>query len=310
MEIYYIILYLILSCIILYLFYVFRSSIYLVENFEDKYNSNEKYKDIYDKEFVDFYDIIYNEPSNNNEILNIVKEQLTNKDSSILIVGSNTGHLLKVLKKEYKNIQGLDKSELMLKKSHINYPYIKTNKGDIQKKNLFKNNTFDLILFESKTLNQNNKDSILNILKECNNYLNKNGLLMIPVYDNNKLNPRPKYYTTNYLDNKNNIHGFTYLNDFSHDCYYIKKPEENNKDDLFNYDYFDKIVLKTNEHRIKKTPLFIPSKEDYYDKVVQAGFEINKIYELDNVKISIEFEMAVFKKINTKMDINEIEIKK
>jgi hypothetical protein len=309
MEKYYLILILILLCILFYIYQLFTKSIALVENFEDKYNPNEKYEDIYDKEFVDFYDIIYNEPSYHQEILNILNEQIPNKESNILIVGSNTGHLLKNIKKEYKNVQGLDKSELMLKKSHLNYPYIKTNKGDIQKGNLFNRNSFNLILFESKTLNQNNKKVINSILKHCHLYLKKNGLLMIPVYDNNKLNPRPKYYTTNYLDKKNNIHGFTYLNDFSHDAYYIKNLDEN-KDDVFNYDYFDKIVLKTNQHRIKKTPLFIPSKEEYYDKIVESGFEIKKIYELDNVNVSIEYEMAVFKKMNTEMDINELENKK
>ena len=31
----------------------------LNKSFEDKYSQNEQYKDVFDKEYVDFYDIIY-----------------------------------------------------------------------------------------------------------------------------------------------------------------------------------------------------------------------------------------------------------
>ena len=150
----------------------------------------------------------------------------------------------------------------MLKKCHENYPYIKTIKANIEKSKLFENNTYDLIIFDENTLNYNNKKSINNILKNIKNYLKKDGILFIPVFEEKYLQPRPRYYTTNYIDDKKNIHGFTYINNFSHDCYLIK---DKNSKDGFNYSYYDKIVLKNNKSRIKKTRLFIPDKEDYYE---------------------------------------------
>jgi len=301
--------YLIVILLLYYVYDLYCKSHATIENFEDKYEQTEKYEDIYDKEFVDFYNIIYNESKTHNEVTKIISNEISHKnDPQILVIGSNCGHLLKSLKTKYKHVTGLDKSEWMLKKCHSIHPYIKTIKADISKDNLFETSTYDVIIFESSTLNQNNEKNIKKILKNIHSYLKENGILICPIYEEKTLNPRPRYYTTNYIDTKKNIHGFTYLNDFNHDCYYIKRNEKDSNGH-FNFDYFDKIVLKSKKHRIKKTPLYIPEKEDYYEIIISRGFDIKKIYDLDELSGLIVYELAFFKKKNVKININDLEKK-
>ena len=264
------ILFIILIFIIYYFYDVYNRANFIIESFEDKYPQNEEYKDTFDKEYVDFYDIIYKDNQHEDELLKYVDEQLKEYDEpKILIIGSGKGSFLNKVKKKYKNTHGLDRSENMLKKSQENYPYIKTIKGDITRKNLFENNSYDLIIFDEDVINQNNKKKIEKIIKNVKNYLKKNGIILVPIYEENYLGPRARYYTTNYFDNERNRHGFTYINNFSHNCYYVKNKEEKNG---FNYNYYDKIVLKDGNARIKKTPLYIPEKEDFYELFLNNGF--------------------------------------
>ena len=297
--------YLLIIFVLYYIYDLYVKAHATIENFEDKYDQNENYIDSFDKEFIDFYSIIYNEPKKCEYIEQLINSQLKNKNEpKILVVGSNCGNLLKALKKNNKHVSGLDKSELMLKKCHSNHPFLKTIKGDISKENLFEPSSFDAIIFESTLLNENSEKNINKILKNAYNYLKGNGIMMCPIYEEKTLTPRPRYYTTNYVDNKKNIHGLTYLNDFNHDCYYIKRQ---NPSDGFNYDYFDKIVLKSQKHRIKKTPMYIPEKEDFYQIIMTNGFELKKIYDLDDLDSIQDCEIAFFKKKNNKVDIKELE---
>ena len=82
-----------------------------------------------------------------------------------------------------------------------------------------------------------------------------------------------------------------YINNFSHDCYLIK---DKNSKDGFNYSYFDKIVLKNNKSRIKKTRLFIPDKEDYYELLLQNGYNVKKIYNFNEFS-ELFYEVAILK---------------
>ena len=270
----------------------------VVENFEDRYSQSEDYKDIFDKEFVDFYDIIYKDNQHEDEIMKYVDEQLKEyEEPKILVVGCGKGSMLNKIKKKYKNIFELKKLKNMLKKCKENYPYIKTIKGDISRKNLLDKNLYNLIVFDEDVLNQNNKKNMENVIKYVKPYLKKNGILLVPMYEENWLGPRARYYTTNYFDNERNRHGFTYINNFAHNCYYVKKEEK----DGFNYDYFDKIVLKNRNSRIKKVELYIPPKEDLYELILRHGYNVKKIYQLNDFT-EVKYEVAIFK--NGKVVIN------
>jgi SAM-dependent methyltransferase len=299
MEIY-LVFFLLIILFIYYLYDLYNRTNFIIENFEDKFSQTEVYKDSYDKELVDFYDIIYKDDEYEKEIIKYIEKELEgNNDPDILVVGCGKGSLLNKIKNKYKNTHGLDKSEQMLKKCHENYPYIKTIKANIEREKLFEKNSYDLILFDDNTLNHNNKKAIQNIAKYTKNYLKKDGILFVPVFEQKNLQPRPRYYTTNYYDDKKNMHGFTYINNFSHDCYYIKDDKEG-----FNLNYYDKIVLKNNNSRIKKTPLYIPEKQDLYEIFLRNGYKIKKIHHYDDFS-KIYYEVVILKVGETTINVEE-----
>ena len=299
MEIY-LVFFLLIILFIYYLYDLYDRTNFIIENFEDKFSQTEVYKDSYDKELVDFYDIIYKDDEYEKKIIKYIEKELEgNNDPDILVVGCGKGSLLNKIKNKYKNTHGLDKSEQMLKKCHENYPYIKTIKANIEREKLFEKNSYDLILFDDNTLNHNNKKAIQNIAKHTKNYLKKDGILFVPVFEQKNLQPRPRYYTTNYYDDKKNMHGFTYINNFSHDCYYIKDDK-----DGFNLNYYDKIVLKNNNSRIKKTPLYIPEKQDLYEIFLRNGYKIKKIHHYDDFS-KIYYEVVILKVGETTINVEE-----
>lgn len=95
------------------------------------------------------------------------------------------------------------------------------------------------------------------------------------------------------------MHGFTYINNFSHDCYYIKDDK-----DGFNLNYYDKIVLKNNNSRIKKTPLYIPEKQDLYEIFLRNGYKIKKIHHYDDFS-KIYYEVVILKVGETTINVEE-----
>ena len=97
----FLILLIIISFSIIYLS-KYGSSLKTIENFEDLIEQNESYQEIYDKEFVDFYEIIYRDYSDIDHDLKLVSSKIFNsnnnpnleiKDINILVAGSGVGKL-------------------------------------------------------------------------------------------------------------------------------------------------------------------------------------------------------------------------
>ena len=158
------------------------------------------------------------------------------------------------------------------------------------------------------------------IIENIYSWLKKDGCLIIPIYNGNKLQLASRYYSTKYIDDKKNIHGFTYLNNFSHDCYYIsdkKLKEINNansnnsknseKDDEDKYYYYDKIILDSGKKRIKQTEFYFPNKENIYDIILKTGFDIIHIEKIRR-QIVGGYELAIFKKKYFETTIEKINL--
>ena len=291
---------------ICFLFFVLNFFNISIEHFEDKFEDNETYTEIYDKEFVNLYEIIYRDFTDIDYDLKIVYKKTlnkTNNDISFLICGSGTGKLCKRIKDKFNNVMGVDISENMLKKSQNIYPNIKFVRGNIVKKNIFKKDQFTHIYIDERTLYYNSFEDMDEIFKNIYMWLKEDGYLIIPIYDPIKLQLASRYYSSKYIDDKGNIHGFTYLNDFSHDCYYMKDSENN---DLFNY--YDKIIFDTGDKRIKKTVFNIPSKEKIYDLILNNFFDIVYIEDI-RIQIVGGYELAIFKKKKQIITVDELEKK-
>jgi len=150
---------LLLFLLILYIIYYFykRESI---ENFEDKFNDHEKYEEIYDDEFVNFYEIIYRDYSDIDNDLNIVysktlTEFKNSNNVNFLVCGCGIGKLCKKIKEKFKNVIGVDISENMLKKGQYVYPNVKFVRGNIAIPNIFKPREFTHIYIDERTLYYN-----------------------------------------------------------------------------------------------------------------------------------------------------------
>ena len=279
-----------------------------IENFEDMLEADDTYEDdIYDKEFVDFYEIIYRDYSDIDHDLNIISpkiiDNIKNKDDiSILVAGCGVGKLCSKLKEKYKTVIGVDISENILKKSQQLYPNIKFIRGNLNNKKLFEKNNFSHIFIDERTLYYNEYKEMEKIIINSHYWIKDRGFLIIPIYDPKKLQLAARYYSSKYMDNKGNIHGFTYLNNFSHDCYYIKNTE-NESDEFY---YYDKLILDDGKKRVKRTKFYIPSKEKIYDLVLNNGFEIIHIEPI-RVQIVGGYELALFRKKSTKMLVADIE---
>lgn len=298
--------------ILLLLLIIYLISCYIraksIENFEDMFTDHEKYKEIYDTEFVNLYEIIYRDFTDIDYDTNIVYNKTLdnikkNNDASFLVCGCGVGKLCKKIKEKFKNTIGVDISENMLKKAQTLYPNIKFVRGNIINKNIFKNNQFTHIYIDERTLYYNKYNEIENIIRNSFIWLKDSGFLIVQIYDPLKLQLASRYYSSKYIDDKKNIHGFTYLNDFSHDCYYIKDEDVEEHD---NINYFDKIVFENGLKRIKKTTFNIFPKEKMYDIILSNGFEIIHVEPI-RIQVVGGYELALFKKKKQIISVDELE---
>ena len=295
--------------IIVYSIYLYKRGQYEIsETFENKIENNDEYKDIYDKEFVDFYEITYRDFTDLNKDFDFIKEKTipTNvqNDINILIAGCGVGKLVSLFKKKYKNVIGVDISRNMIQKSYELYPNIKFINGDLVNNSLFKEDEFTHIIFDYNCINYNTPKNMNIILKNCNKWLKTNGFLVVPIFDKQNMGISPRYYTTNYVDDKGVLHGYTYLNGFAHDGYMIY-DDASGKDNVLQ---FDKFILEDNNYRIKKTNLYITEKEEMYDIVLKNNFQLETIAK-DLKRKQDYYELAIFKKGKQKMNVDEIEKK-
>jgi ubiquinone/menaquinone biosynthesis C-methylase UbiE len=296
--------YIIIILILIIFYFIYKLNI-TTEHFEDKFDNFEKYEEIYDNEFVNLYEIIYRDFSDIDYDTQIVYSKcfknFKDTDISILVAGSGVGKLCNKIKEKYSNVIGVDISENMLLKAQYINPHIKFVRGNLIKENIFDKNKFSHIYIDERTLYYNKIDDIKKIILNSYNWLNDNGYLIVPIYEPDKLQLAARYYTSKYIDDKGNTHGFTYLNDFNHDCYYIKDTNFKDK-----YDYYDKIVFETGEKRIKKTTFYIPDKEKIYEIILKNGFDL--IY-IEKIRIQIVggYDLAIFKKKNQKTTVEDLE---
>ncbi len=276
-------------CIII--IYIYINNLLKNNKIENFMNEND---DIYDKEFVELYEIIYRDYTDidydYNVINNKILSKLTNSDIKIAVAGSGVGKQCKKFKEKYDNVVGIDNSENMILYSKRKYPNIKFIQNNLLNQKSLGKNEYGLIILDERTLFYNNIKKQEYLIQNCFNWLVKDGFLVVPVYIPEELQVASRYYSSNYIDDKGNTHGFTYLNDFTHNCYYIKDEKDENI-----YNFYDKIVLKDGSKRIKKTKLCIQSKEKTYDLILKNGFEIIYI-EPVHLQILGGYELAIFRK--------------
>jgi hypothetical protein len=292
-----------------------------IEHYEERIRGSEGSKDdtpdIYDSQFADIYELIYRDLTD----VKILGETMRKKtldnladvsDVNIMVGGCGVNKLGSYLKKTYNNVICVDNSANMLMKAQKIHPECKYIHGDLREKGLFKKGEFSHIVLDERLLNHHSKNEMEKIIENCNYWLAEQGFLITPIYHNGKLGVASRYYSTNYLDDKGNLHGFTYFNDFSHDCYYIKDEAMKATDKVDNnkYSYFDKIILDNGQKRIKKTDFYFYPKEDMYSMIVRKYFKLFYTEEyVPGKQVIAGYDVGVFRKERSKMTVDEIQKK-
>ena len=307
-----------------------------VEHYEEriggKMSKDDNYRDLYDSEFVDIYELVYRDETDTKNVVDVMKSKCLDniQDSSklnIMIGGCGVNKTGSYLKKSYDKVTCVDLSENMLMKAQQLHPECKYIHGDLRNKNLFKKGEFSHILLDERLLNYHNKKDMSQIIDNCNFWIAEQGFLITPIYGNEKLGVASRYYSMNYHDDKGNLHGFTYINDFSHDCYYIKDMPENEQKEKSNkkesevvkevdsdvdyiYNFFDKIVLDDGRKRIKKFEFYFYPKDEIYTIIVRRHF---KIFYVEPYKIGKQvmggYDVVVFRKERSQLSVEEIQEK-
>ncbi len=293
------------------------------EGFEDKidYHTpnllnefNSKYDDFYDKEYVDLYDIAYHDFHDiKRDYALIAKHTKVEKDAPILIGGCGVGKVAKHWKEsQYKNICGVDLSKHMLKKAESLYPNIEWIRGNLTQRALFPNNTYQLYIIDERTLYMNHQKDMEQILQNANQWLMEGGYLVVPVYDKNELQLASRYYSTTYIDHLGLVHGFTYLDHFSHDCWYVPDLEEDGeekKSEILTL-YFDKFTMKKDgKKRIKSTMYYFLPKSEVYDMILENGFEKVHIEPICTQVVG-GYELGIFRKKKSTVSVKELQKKR
>jgi SAM-dependent methyltransferase len=161
-----------------------------VEGFEGDEKGTDKFivkrgTDIYDDFYSGVYDkLVFSDIKNNFEIGKIINSTNPTVKSSILDVGSGTGHHVGKLNSLGYNTIGIDISPDMIAKSKENYPTSKFIVGDVTKSMAFNQNQFTHILCLYFTIYYfKNKRQFFN---NCYNWLMPGGFLVIHLVDKNK----------------------------------------------------------------------------------------------------------------------------
>ncbi len=322
-----ILLYILIFLLFIYLMLKIKNAIEQKEHFQDKLDYSieyllneykEKDDDIYDKEFVDLYDIAYHDffdiNRDNKVILKYLPKSLQkNKDNASIIVGGcGVGKICKSWKDlGYPNIKGIDFSKNMLKKAESLYPNVDFIRGNLVDSKILPEKSSHLFIIDERTLYMNHTKDIEKIIKNAYHWLYDDGILVVPIYDKNELQLASRYYSTSYIDNLGLVHGFTYLDHFSHDCWYVPDLDEDDKEKQKSERllmYFDKFTFKDGKKRIKHTLHYFSPKNEIYDIILNSGFE--KIHiEPICTQIVGGYELAIFKKKKNSINVSELQSK-
>jgi len=295
-----------------------------VEHYEERMGGTQSIdqKDDMDTQFVDMYELIYRDLTDTKYVVDSMKKKTLDNlvdpsKSTILVGGCGVNRTGSYLKRWYNDVICVDKSENMLLKAQKVAPQCKYIHGDLRDKKLFKKGEFSHILLDERLLNYHTKKEMEQIIQNCNLWLADQGFLITPIYHSGKLGVASRYYSTNYIDDRGYLHGFTYINDFSHDCYYIPTKElqnhitEEEKIDDHQYTYFDKVILDNGDKRIKKTTFYFYPKDEMYSMIVNKYFKIFAIEEYQPGKQVIGgYDVGIFRKEREQMTVKEIEERK
>jgi SAM-dependent methyltransferase len=239
-----------------------------------------KDKDVYDDFYVSVYDdLMHNVGKNNFEIGEITQVDPDPDNSTLLDVGSGTGHHVAAFTQKGIKAVGVDISQAMVKKAKENYPDSEFKQGDVMNTLLFTPNSFSHITCLYFTIYYlNDKRRFFN---NCMEWLMPGGFLILHLVDRENFDPivpaaKPVYIISpqKYTD-KRITNSVVKFDKFEYKCNYefngdIATMSETFKDK-------DNESVRQNEHK-----LYMESQKSILSMAKEAGFILHS--KVDMVK--------------------------
>ena len=233
-----------------------------------------KNNDIYDEFYVSIYDkLFFDKKKLNLELSEIVEKTRINKSSSILDIGSGTGHHLNVLHNIAGEVKGVDKSLAMVQYSTNKYPFLNVKHDDANNSMIFTHERFTHItMFYFTVYCFENKRQIL---QNCYKWLKPGGYLIIHMVNRDKFDPilapsnplhlvsPQKYAEQRITKSAIKFNSFSYKSNFEH------HPEKD-------VALFKEILKndKTNNIRGHELKLYIEKQKKILDLAKLIGFAV------------------------------------
>ena len=147
-----------------------------------------KENDIYDEFYVSVYDdLVHNYGKNHFEVGEITKIEPPTDSSSLLDIGSGTGHHVDAFTKKGIKAIGIDISKAMVDKAKENYPNSEFKQGDVMDTMIFTSGSFSHITCLYFTIYYM-KDK-MRFFSNCMQWLIPGGFLILHLVDRDKFDP-------------------------------------------------------------------------------------------------------------------------
>jgi SAM-dependent methyltransferase len=244
--------------------------------------------EIYDDFYADIYDyLVFNNLKVTYEVGEIKNKTVANTRTSILDVGSGTGHHVDKLAQHDLDVLGVDISPSMIQKARENYPRYNFLLGDVLENNIFKMSQFTHILclyftiyyFEDKMTFFNN----------CMDWLMPGGTLIVHLVNRDKFDPilppgNPLYIVSPQKYSKERITKTKItFNDFVYSSNFELEPEK----DLATF--HEKFKFNNGKVRKQEHKLYMNSENDIINMAQDAGFIIQGKIDLLNCAYEYQY---------------------
>jgi SAM-dependent methyltransferase len=165
-----------------------------LERFNEGFQQDSPYvvkrnSEIYDDFYVDIYDEIMKPDIESNFIYGTIIKMTepTQTNSVFLDIGSKTGSLMNLLKKNGYSVYGIESSDAMIEFSQKKYSYLPVKKGDVMLSMTYDRDTFSHIICSHFMIYQF-KDKVA-FFRNCRHWLLSNGYLIIHLVDPSSFDP-------------------------------------------------------------------------------------------------------------------------
>lgn len=269
----------------------------IIEGFAQKspvFKTNDMITDIYDDFYVNIYDdLVFSKFKNDYEIKNLIEYTKLPKKSSVLDIGSGTGHHVSSLLAHGYKAQGIDISPSMIKKAKENYPNLKFEEVDALDSMSFTAHSFnEITCFYFTVYYMQNKQKFF---ENCMKWLIPGGFLAVHLVNRDKFDPiipagnpftivsPQKYAKKRIMNTTVKFNNFEYKSKFDLKDAVDGKSEPN----ALMLETFKNLTdgnIRKNEHK-----LYMPTQAEILDIAKSIGFIIHSKIDMLNCQYESQY---------------------